>query len=61
MGLDIAEEKDNKFEDTAIEYVNIINSRVHCILVRNKFCLPLVKYLKSPNSSHSRRRLSGQK
>lgn len=43
MRLDITEENCNKFEDIAIEYINTINCRVCHILVRNKFCLPLVK------------------
>ena len=53
MGL-YTEEKCEKFENTAIEYINTINSRVFFILVRNKFCLPLVKDFKGLG-------LSGQK
>lgn len=54
MGSDIAEEKYNRCEDIAVGYVNAINSRVYCILVRNKFCLPLIKYFKGLNSSRRR-------
>lgn len=42
-------------------YTKQISSKVYCILVRSKFCLPLVKDLKSLHVSQSRRRVKWTK